>query len=189
MKMRWLMIALAAVVVFTLLTWVPIGGPGDASPGLDRGPGEGGVGRGGCPANAEPANLDFTLKDMYGRDVRLADYKGKVLLINFWATWCGPCLVEIPGFVELQAKYKARGFEIVGISITDGVEELRPFAREFAVNYPLLVGRDRDDVQEAFGPITGVPVSVLVGKHGRICAKQIGLAPLEQFERDIKALL
>ena len=75
------------------------------------------------------------------------------MLLNFWATWCGPCRLEIPWFVELQEKYRDKGFRVVGVSVDDPPEAMPPFAKQFKINYPLVVGQDREDVQNAFGPI------------------------------------
>ncbi len=191
MKIRWVLVALAFVAAMTAIAWLTPSRPGagserDAGGGQLEATAQREVG---CPANARRANFDFTLKDMYGRDVKLADYRGKVLLINFWATWCGPCQAEIPGFVDLQAKYKKKGLEVLGISINDEAKELPPFAREFNVNYPLLVGLDRDDVLDAYGPIGAIPVTVVVGRDGRMCYKKLGLADADQIEREIKSLL
>src|SRR5262245_54057104 len=94
---------------------------------------------GACEADKQ-ANLDFTVKDMNNARVRLSDYKGKVILVNFWATWCAPCKVEIPGFIELYDQYKDKGFVILGVSGDDDAETLRAFASEWKINYPLLVG-------------------------------------------------
>src|SRR3954447_11962540 len=88
-----------------------------------------------CPADAKPANLNFTLKDTTGKDVRLADYKGKVLLLDFWATWCGPCKIEIPGFIELYDKYRKDGLEVVGVVLLDKFENAKPFAVTMKMNY------------------------------------------------------
>jgi cytochrome c biogenesis protein CcmG/thiol:disulfide interchange protein DsbE len=143
----------------------------------------------GCSPDAPAANLDFTLKDMNGKDVRLADLKGQVVLLNFWATWCGPCRLEIPWFVEFQEKYKDQGFRVVGISIDDPPEALPPFAKRFTINYPLLVGADREDVQKAYGPIFGVPTTFIIDRNGRICIRHIGQVGREQFESEIKSLL
>jgi peroxiredoxin len=142
-----------------------------------------------CDAQAKPAPLDVTLKDMNGKDIRLADYKGQVIFLNFWATWCGPCKVEIPHFVELQEKYRDRGVIFLGLSVDDPVEKLRPFAEQYKMNYPVLIGLDREDVQDAFGGLLGVPVTFIIDRSGTICRQHQGLATLEQFERVIQALL
>ena len=84
---------------------------------------------------------DFELSDYTGKKVRLADYQGKVIFVNFWATWCGPCKYEIPMFVDLQQRYGAQGLAFLGISVDDPVEELKPFVDQYKINYPVLVGR------------------------------------------------
>jgi thiol-disulfide isomerase/thioredoxin len=142
-----------------------------------------------CTAKPKTAPLDFVVKDMNGADVKLADYKGKVVMLNFWATWCGPCKVEIPMFTELQTKYKDQGLAFLGISVDDAPEQLRPFAQEYRMNYPVLIGDGRDDVQNAFGPMFGIPVTLLIARDGTICTRYLGPRPKERFERDIKALL
>lgn len=142
-----------------------------------------------CTAKPKTAPLDFVVKDMNGGDVKLADYKGKVVMLNFWATWCGPCKVEIPMFTELQTKYKDQGLAFLGISVDDAPEQLRPFAQEYRMNYPVLIGDGRDDVQNAFGPMFGIPVTLLIARDGTICTRYLGPRPKERFERDIKALL
>ena len=142
-----------------------------------------------CPADAKLANLDFTMKDHQGVDVTLSSFKGKVLIIDFWATWCGPCKVEIPHFVEFQNHYGNQGLQIVGISVDDTPDKLAPYVRDMKMNYPVLQGLDRDDVQEAFGPIVGIPVSVLISRDGKVCATHTGLTGKDVFEREIKALL
>lgn len=134
------------------------------------------------------APLQFTLKDMNGVDVKLASFKGKVILVNFWATWCGPCRVEIPYLVELQNEYKD-DLVILGISVDDPAEKMKPYATSMQINYPLLVGLGRDDVQDAYGPLWGIPVSVFVGRDGKIAKKHSGIASKEQIEREIKAAL
>jgi cytochrome c biogenesis protein CcmG/thiol:disulfide interchange protein DsbE len=142
-----------------------------------------------CDVGAKPANLSYTLKDMNGNDVRLSDFKGKVILLDFWATWCGPCKIEIPAFVELQNKYGKDGLVVLGFSVDDPLEKLKPFADQFKINYPVLVGKDRDEVQDAYGPIWGIPTTVLIGRDGRICKKHTGIASKDQFEKEIKGLL
>ncbi|MBI4886857.1 MAG: TlpA family protein disulfide reductase [Acidobacteria bacterium] len=136
----------------------------------------------------KPAQLQYTLKDMNGVDVNLASFKGKVLLINFWATWCGPCRVEIPSLVELQQQY-TDDLVVLGVSVDDTAEKLKPYASEFKINYPLLIGNGRQDFQDAYGPFWGIPVSVFVGRDGKISRKHSGIASKEQFEHEIKSLL
>jgi thiol-disulfide isomerase/thioredoxin len=139
-------------------------------------------------ATGKVAPLGFTLKDMNGVDVKLASFKGKIILLNFWATWCPPCKVEIPYLVELQHQYQD-DLVILGFSVDDTPAQLRPFAAEYGINYPLLVGNGREDVQDAFGPMWGIPVSVIVGRDGKIVKKHSGIASKEQIEREIQALL
>jgi peroxiredoxin len=142
-----------------------------------------------CSPDAPSANFDFTLKDMEGNDVRLATLKGQVVLLNFWATWCGPCRLEIPWFVEFQDRYRDRGLRVVGVSVDDAPEAMRPFAKQFKINYPLLVGQEREDVQNAFGPVFAVPITVIIGRDGKVCIKHIGPVTKEQFESEIRSLL
>jgi peroxiredoxin len=142
-----------------------------------------------CDAGAKPANLNFTLKDMHGQDVMLSRFKGKVLLLDFWATWCEPCKVEIPAFVDFQEKYGKDGLQMVGISIDDTPAQLEPYAKGMKMNYPVLVGKDRDDVQDAFGPLVGIPVTVVISRDGKVCASHAGLTGRDAFEQEIKALL
>jgi peroxiredoxin len=142
-----------------------------------------------CDSKRRVANLNFTLKDMNGKDVALSAYRGKVILLDFWATWCGPCKIEIPGFVDLYTKYQPQGFVVLGVSIDDPVAKLKPFATQFKINYPVLVGLGQDDLQDAFGPLVGYPTSFLIGRDGTICTRHTGLAPKERFEREIKTLM
>jgi thiol-disulfide isomerase/thioredoxin len=137
------------------------------------------------------APLNFTLKDMNGVDVKLAAFKGKPIVVNFWATWCGPCRAEIPSLVELNKQYTDEGKDVVilGISVDDPVAKLKPYASQMKMNYPVLVGNGRDDVQDAFGPLWGIPVTVFIDRDGRIAKKHSGIASKEQFEQEIKALL
>src|SRR3954451_2982013 len=135
----------------------------------------------------EAAKLDLVVKDMNGAAVRLADYKGKVILLNFWATWCGPCQAEIPELVNTYAEYKDRGVVILGISIDDTAETLRAYAAQKRMQYPVLLMQD--DVDQAYGPIFGVPVTFFIGRDGTISKKHFGPVTKEQVDQEIKALL
>jgi peroxiredoxin len=142
-----------------------------------------------CQAKKSAAKLDFRVKDMNGADVRLADYKGKVILLNYWATWCGPCKVEIPDLIALQAQYKDEGLVVLGVSQDDEPQTLREFAAAHKMNYPVLVGKDVPELLDAQGPLWGLPTSYVIGRDGTICARHLGAAKKEQFEREIKALM
>ena len=144
---------------------------------------------GSCMVDAKPANLNFTMPDLQGKDVALSSFKGKVILLNFWATWCGPCKAEIPGFVELQDQYGKDGLVVVGYSVDDDAPKAKAFADQFKMNYPVLLGLGREDVQDAFGPIWGIPASFIISRDGRVCQKHLGIAPKAVFEKEIKALL
>lgn len=141
-----------------------------------------------CDPQRQRANLGFTLKDMNGKDVILSAYRGQVILLNFWATWCGPCRVEIPGFVELYKKYRSQGFVVLGVSADDPVAKLKPFATQLKMNYPVLVGNGREDLQKAF-PWIGLPNTFIIGRDGTICHEHTGLATKDQIEPIVKALL
>jgi peroxiredoxin len=143
---------------------------------------------GACMADAQPAHLEYTLPDIDGKQVTLADFKGKVILLNFWATWCGPCKAEIPGFVELQNQFKD-DLVVLGFSVDDPVDKAKAFAAEYKINYPIVLGLGREEVQDAYGPIWGIPTSFLISRDAKVCRKHMGIAPITVFEKEIQALL
>jgi thiol-disulfide isomerase/thioredoxin len=182
MMKRWILAAAAVVaLVYVTVPSLPVSWPwGERAEAAD-----GAV----CPAGAKQAELGFTINDMNGKAVKLSAYKGKVILLDFWATWCGPCRAEIPNFVQLQQEYGAKGLVVLGFSVDDTVDKLKPFANELKMNYPVLVGLGRDDVQDAFGPIWGIPTTLLISRDGKICRRNTGIQGKAKYERDIKALL
>ena len=147
---------------------------------------------GGCQAGdakpkADLARLDFVLTDMDGKSINLADYKGRPILINFWATWCSPCKQEIPAFIELQDQYRREGFVVLGVSTDDPADALKQFAAAYKMNYPVL--QASEEFMEAYGPIWAIPVSVFIRRDGTIYKKHMGPATREDFEKDVRALL
>jgi cytochrome c biogenesis protein CcmG/thiol:disulfide interchange protein DsbE len=180
MRTRWIIAGVGALALALLTLSVPLEWPFHTAR-----PTSGAA----CPADAKPANLNFTLKDMNNQDVTLSDFKGKVILLDFWATWCAPCKVEIPWFVEFQDKYGSHGLQVVGVSVDDSHEQLVPYVSQLKMNYAVLQGLGHDDVQDAFGPMWGIPVTVLISRDGRMCAKHMGMSAKETIEDEIKSLL
>lgn len=135
------------------------------------------------------ADLGFILKNPDGESVRLSDYRGRPLIVNFWFTTCPPCRQETPVFIKLVDKYKDKGFTVLGISVSDTPEQIKAFAAEFGINYPLFVAADRDDVMEAYRAIMAYPVSWFVKPDGTVFLKHLGSASPEWFEQQVMALL
>jgi cytochrome c biogenesis protein CcmG/thiol:disulfide interchange protein DsbE len=131
---------------------------------------------------------DFALKDADGKTVHLADYKGKVVLLDFWATWCGPCKIEIPWFTDLEHKWKDKGFEVLGVAMDDnGWEDVKPFLAEMKMNYRVVIGDDA--AAQAYGGVDSLPTTFLIDKQGKIAAIHIGLTARKDFEDGIDELL
>jgi len=140
---------------------------------------------------------DVTFKDLNGKDATLARYKGKVVLVNFWATWCDPCYIEIPWLIEMQQKYEAKGFTVLGISMDEeGKAAVDPFlakerfnvnGEKLPMNYPIVIGND--EVADKFGGLLGYPTSFLISRDGKIVKKVQGLISYEEFTKAIEAQL
>lgn len=134
-----------------------------------------------------PLAPDFILPQLDGQPLSLSSYRGKVVLLDFWATWCLPCREEIPHFVELQDKYREGGLVIIGVSMDDGPEPVRPFAQQFRMNYPIVMGNAK--IGEEYGGVLGLPIAFLLDRDGRIVKKHIGATSVDVFEHEITALL
>ena len=132
---------------------------------------------------------DFTLTAMNDSVYNLRKLEDKVVLINFWATWCGPCKIEVPWFVEFAEQYRDAGLVVVGLSVDDTADRIEAFVDEYDVNYPMLVGLGREDFQEAYGPIWGVPMTFFIDREGTVCRTHAGIATRDELEKDITDLL
>jgi cytochrome c biogenesis protein CcmG/thiol:disulfide interchange protein DsbE len=139
-------------------------------------------------STARSSAPDFSLKDANGHTVKLSDYRGRVVLLNFWATWCGPCQIEIPWFVEFENKYRAEGFTVLGVSMDeDGWKAIKPFLAARNVNYPVVLGNE--DVNQLYGGIESLPTTLLIGRDGRTSFFHSGLIGKGEYQKEILQLL
>jgi len=130
----------------------------------------------------------WKLKDLQGRDVSSAEFKGKVVVLDFWATWCPPCRMEIPGYIALQKKYADKGLVIIGVSVdTEGAQVVAPFAKARGINYRMLLYND--DVVAAFGGLAVFPTTFLIDREGNIRDRQLGFIEETDYEKRVAELL
>jgi peroxiredoxin len=131
---------------------------------------------------------DFAVTDASGKQVSLSDFRGKTVLLNFWATWCEPCKTEIPMLKGLQRTFQGSNFTVLGVSLEqDGWSIVKPYMATAQFNYPVMIGRD--DVAALYGGLEAIPTTLLIDKSGRIAALHVGLCNRSEYEADINALL
>jgi peroxiredoxin len=139
------------------------------------------------PATSRKTAPDFTLTDAKGAPVKLSAYKGRVVLLDFWATWCTGCKVEIPWYVEFQSKYKKSGLSALGVSMDeDGWKSVKPFLQQHKINYPIVIGNG--DMGDRFG-FSSMPATLLIDRDGRIADLHVGMVDKAAFENEIQTLL
>jgi peroxiredoxin len=137
--------------------------------------------------NSRKIAPDFTLSDSKGASVKLSDYKGQVVLLDFWATWCGGCKVEIPWYMEFQNKYKASGLSVIGVSMDDdGWKSVKPFLEKQPVNYPVVIGNP--ELAKRY-MVDAMPMTLLIDREGKIADSHVGMVDKDAFEGEIRALL
>ncbi|MES0362755.1 MAG: TlpA disulfide reductase family protein [Desulfobacteria bacterium] len=145
----------------------------------------GGEDRSGPPSNTAP---DFALKDLNGRTYRLTDLKGRVVLLNFFATWCGPCRQEIPDFVQLHKRFNGEGLEVIGVSLDmEAGAVLGPFINRYGITYPIVLGTR--EVVVDYGGIRGIPTTFVIDDKGKISDYFVGLQPRHVIEESVTKLL
>ena len=131
---------------------------------------------------------DFELQSLDGKNMKLSDFRGKAVLLNFWATWCGPCKIEMPWFVELQKEYGPQGFQIVGVAMDDASsDEIAKFAKQMGVNYPVLLGKE--SVGQSYGGVGVLPTTYFIDRDGKLVAREFGLQSRSVFVDHIKEAL
>jgi peroxiredoxin len=159
------------LVIAALVVWIALRRP-SAPP----------VGRAG---ELRPAP-DFSLTDLAGKKLRLSDYRGHVVLLDFWATWCDPCKREIPHFVEMQNRYGPQGLQVIGISMDDDEKLAREFQEQFKMNYPVAIGSA--ELASQYGGILGLPITFVIDRSGRIVSRHIGATNPSVFEEEVQRL-
>lgn len=130
---------------------------------------------------------EFSLTDLAGNKIALSGYRGKVVLLDFWATWCAPCKEEIPHFIDMQNRYGGRGLQVIGVSMDDDEKPVREFQRQYQMNYPVALGNS--EMASQYGGTFGLPITFVIDPQGRIVSRHIGQTKAEVFEAEVQKLL
>jgi peroxiredoxin len=130
---------------------------------------------------------DFSVTDIDGKKFSLSDYRGKVVLLDFWATWCTPCRAEIPHFVDMQQQLGPQGFQVIGISMDDEAKPVKEFSDQFKINYPVALGDDK--LAQSFGGVLGLPVNFLIDRDGNVVKKFLGATDVSVIDKEVADLL
>lgn len=130
---------------------------------------------------------EFTLTDLDGKKISLSAFRGRVVLLDFWATWCAPCKEEIPHFIDMQTRYGDRGLQVIGVSMDDDQKPVRDFQQQFRMNYPVVMGNS--EMASQYGGTFGLPITFVIDSNGSIVARHIGQTKAEVFESEIQKLL
>jgi thiol-disulfide isomerase/thioredoxin len=140
------------------------------------------------PEKERKPAANFALQDATGKTLKLSDLKGKVVLLNFWATWCGPCKLEIPWFEDFQTTYKGQGFTVIGVSMDDdGWKVVKPYIASAKMNYPVVIGNDK--MADSYGGVDAMPTTLLIDKNGNIAATHTGLIGKDDYRKEILELM
>ncbi len=140
------------------------------------------------PEDQYPVAPDFELPDLNGKNIKLSDFKGKVVFLNFWATWCPPCKREIPGFINLVKKYGKDGFIVLGVAVDPReFDKVKPYAEKVGINYPIVY--DKKGVSQLYGGIRSIPTTFVINRQGKVVGQIVGSRPEQTFEGIIKQLL
>ncbi len=140
------------------------------------------------PEDQYPMAPDFELPDLNGKNIKLSDFRGKVVFLNFWATWCPPCKREIPGFINLVNKYGKDGFIVLGVAVDPReFDKVKPFAEKVGINYPVVY--DKKGVSQLYGGIRSIPTTFVINREGKVVGQIVGSRPEQTFEGIIKSLL
>jgi peroxiredoxin len=143
---------------------------------------------GAAPVVPSPAPA-WSLKDPDGKPVTSDQFKGKVVILDFWATWCVPCKSEIPGYIELQKKYGADGLAVVGVSVdSDGALIVKKFMKTYGINYTVVLAGE-SDITGAYGDVSAIPTTFIIDRAGRIRDRKVGKEPIGDYEKQVLAIL